>query len=332
MVKEITKLRKWRSFDMIRLRMASHEDRTKIAQFIAQLNQEKEHHIGYCGEQQDEIQHTLSEEWNTAEGNISLSQSFVVAFEEQEQGEALIGVLGFDIDMDATSAGISAEVWGPFVQHEAWQEQAKQLWEYWLSFARQAPKKQQVDQYRFFINKANSRAIRFVESLHGEFKSEEVVLHIEQSAIRPNEQTSNPMQPLHPDFQQAFILLHDNTFPGTYYSGAEVIERIQEEKGKRRVFTCTVEQELAGYIYVEVEPEFGEASIEFIGVEPQYRGQGIGTQLLQQALSWMFSFEQIQSITLCVSADNSQALHVYEKAGFKRKHTLVFYTVSSAKS
>ncbi len=84
--------------------------------------------------------------------------------------------------------------------------------------------------------------------------------------------------------------------------------------------------ELLGYIYVEAEPEFGEANIEFFGVDQAKRGQGIGKQLLSGALKWLFSFESITSITLCVSAENRNAIELYKKVGFQLEHELYYFT------
>ena len=61
--------------------------------------------------------------------------------------------------------------------------------------------------------------------------------------------------------QSAFAELHDRLFPTTYYNGAELVERLNEN---RRAWLT---EDLLGYIYVECKPDHGWASLEFVGVD-----------------------------------------------------------------
>ena len=81
-------------------------------------------------------------------------------------------------------------------------------------------------------------------------------------------------------------------------------------------------EELLGYAYYEINVEMGEASLEYIAISSQAQNQGLGTMLLKEALTEMFSFPQITEIQLCVDNTNSQANHVYLKAGFEPKDIL----------
>ncbi len=84
--------------------------------------------------------------------------------------------------------------------------------------------------------------------------------------------------------------------------------------------------ELAGYIYVEAEPEFGEGNIEFFAVNELQRSKGIGKKLLIMGLKWLFLFDSISSIKLCVNLKNEKAINLYKKVGFKQKHQLSYFS------
>lgn len=58
----------------------------------------------------------------------------------------------------------------------------------------------------------------------------------------------------------------------------------------------------------------GEADLG-IGLLPPYRGRGVGTRMLQQALAWARG-RRLARLTLTTRTDNSRALHVFEKCGF----------------
>ncbi|MGV3465591.1 MAG: GNAT family N-acetyltransferase, partial [Heyndrickxia sp.] len=80
------------------------------------------------------------------------------------------------------------------------------------------------------------------------------------------------------------------------------------------------------YIYVEANPEFGEANIEFFAVKEEFRGKGLGRRLLNIALQWLFSYENIHEVTLCVNSVNEKAIRLYQKAGFEHVHDLCFFS------
>lgn len=75
----------------------------EVAHFIAQLNIEEQHNIGYCGQHEQELLRTLQEDF------IDGEFTSIVAAYDNEHIQALIGL---DIDGDST------EVWGPFSINE----------------------------------------------------------------------------------------------------------------------------------------------------------------------------------------------------------------------
>ena len=65
--------------------------------------------------------------------------------------------------------------------------------------------------------------------------------------------------------------------------------------------------------------DFRERTAEFtIGIgEPDYRGQGLGTEATRLTLDYAFTALGLHNVMLRVMAFNPTALHVYQKVGFR---------------
>ncbi|WP_374015951.1 GNAT family N-acetyltransferase [Paenibacillus thiaminolyticus] len=288
-------------------RAGAFPDKRTLASFIAGLNRDPKHHVGYCGQEPDEMEHALEHEFP------ALDEAFAV---QVERGE-LVGALGLDID----AGGRSAEIWGPFLSctQDEWQRRAMQLWNRMRNELAQ-----RVDTFYGFYNELNRNAHQWMMRLGAELKSTEVVLEAERALH--NRHAHPSVRELSSLLSGEFLRLHESVFPGTYRSGPDILERIN---GNYCVFMFEDEDGLQGYIYVEREPEFGEGRIEFIAVAPSARGRGIGAALLQRGLGYLFEDPRIEKITLCVRADNEQALRLYRNAGFHELHRLRFYTIAA---
>lgn len=289
-------------------RAGAFPDKRLLASFIAGLNRDPKQHVGYCGQDPDEIEHTLEHEFPP------LDESFAVRYERGE----LIGALGLDIDAGSRRA----EIWGPFIRcpQEQWQQIAMQLWNRMRNAAAH-----RVDIFYGFYNEMNEDCQQWMRQLGATFKGAEVVLKADRT--RPLRQAHPSVQELSPSRFDEFLRLHDVAFPGTYCGGPEILERMNAD---HCVFMYEEEDRLQGYIYVERDPEFGEGRIEFIAVDPSAQGRGIGTALLQRGLDYLFADPRIEDITLCVRADNEQALRLYRKSGFHELHRLRFYSIAAS--
>jgi aminoglycoside 6'-N-acetyltransferase len=99
---------------------------------------------------------------------------------------------------------------------------------------------------------------------------------------------------------------------------------------------CIVEYEGEAIGYIQFYPldnegieEYGcEAVIgdiygmdQFIG-EPRFWNRGIGSQLIQATVDYLFNEKDAVKIVMDPQAWNTRALHVYEKCGFKRVRLL----------
>ncbi|MTI96480.1 MAG: GNAT family N-acetyltransferase [Firmicutes bacterium] len=273
------------------IRQATARDIPALARFMAKLNHNPAHHVGYCGADWREVRGDIGE------FGLPVDKSFVVL---EAQGQ-IRGVLGFDPDAER------AWIWGPFITVQPWLPAAQALWAAMLPLLPRS-----ITRLDFFYDLANSNALTLMNCFGAKETSREVILRATRSSISRSPVVGSvgdlPLQ-----LEARFIQLHDSLFPGTYYSGQEILCR---RNHLRRLLTCTDGAELNGYIYLEAEPESGGGSLEYIGVKPSARGRGIGLALLTSGLDWLFSFASIDKLRLCVNVENQAAIRLYQRAGF----------------
>lgn len=270
-----------------------------LAVFLAEMNNKPTHHIGYCGEQTEEIVNTLENDFS----DLEWSQSFKVAYEE----DRIVGALGFDIDLEERSA----EVWGPFVLVD---DLAEPLWKSLYKTVAD-----QVDHFHFFYSGENELVKRFIATKGGIEKGKHVVL-VAQKGVQASCVTGEIVS-YEASCWEAFKTLHEEAFPKTYYDAETICSRLNEQN--ELLVLKADDQRIKGYVYIEADPAHGEGSIEYIDVSDAFRKQGIGTRLLQEALLRLFAFEEIDGIKLCVNASNTVAIGLYKAAGFDVKNDLI---------
>ncbi|MGH4124137.1 MAG: GNAT family N-acetyltransferase [Clostridium sp.] len=289
---------------MIKINTIKNNGIYKLAEFVSFMNSKENHNIGYCEKTKEEVLNALYEDFE--EGTIE--KYFVGAYD----GEKLIGVLGIDVDEEKNYG----ELWGPFVD-ELYSEE--NVWsKLWLFL------KENIlnccGSFGVFCNSKNIQCIEFAKEYGFRNTGEHFIMRLSRDEfkeifdVKDFELTS--------EYYNEFKLLHDENFPNTYYSGSDILSRINDH---RKVFFIKDNEELIGYIYAEVEPEFGESCIEFFGVREDMRGKGLGSKLIRVAINWIFSFEEIHNIKLCVSFENLQAIKLYSKVGFEEECKMVFY-------
>ena len=279
-------------------------DTKELSIFLSKVNQKKRSHIGFCGQNPKEINQTLREDFISNEGTVN----FFIARNSLGQIVAAIG-----LDIDETTG----EVWGPFNQTSSVKLQ-HELWDQLLNA------NPTVQNYEFFINKENIQQQLFMDEIKAENKGEHLKLVIkEQDYDKPSEVISTLFE--QSDFK-AFEKLHNDSFPTTYYDAKTINERLSTKNILRILKTTS--NEFQGYAYFEIDTEMEEASLEYIGVSSKFQNKGLGTIMLKEALLEIFSYPQINEIRLIVENTNSQANHIYMKAGFKPIDVLISYQFS----
>lgn len=267
-----------------------------VADFIARLNVDPTHQIGYLGDNPDEIVESLTEESSVLDNSVV----------GRRDGE-LVGFLGFDADLDLDRAWI----YGPLVSDSRWDETATRLWdelETLVSFP--------VTELEMFFNVANENAERFAQRHAFEHYKD---VHVLRFGGSPLPEPPDGVEDIPDELHHQLVALHDSIFPKTYWSGKQIIERLN---GTRRCLVVADKGKLLGYAYVEVDPRFGEGNIEFLGVAEASRGRGVGTKLISFAVAWMFSFENMKETWLVVDDDNVAARHLYKGLGWQPIHAM----------
>ncbi|MUV39099.1 hypothetical protein JNUCC1_02971 [Lentibacillus sp. JNUCC-1] len=277
------------------------KDLKTLSLFLAQMNKEKTSHIGFCGEKPEEIHQTLKDDFIGDGGDVNF-------FVCRNDSGVILAAIGLDID------GMTAEVWGPFNQTSSVEKQ-NELWAH-LLHANPA-----VETFQFFINKENTQQQLFMDEIKAEEKGEHLTLQITKKDFEDvGVMKSTPF--VRSDFQ-AFEKIHNGIFPDTYYDAATIKDGLSNDHVLRLLKTES--NEIQGYAYFEIDTEMGEASLEYIAIASEFQNKGLGTMLLKETLSEMFSYPQINEVTLTVENSNSLANHVYLKAGFKPKYVLKNY-------
>jgi len=94
--------------------------------------------------------------------------------------------------------------------------------------------------------------------------------------------------------------------------------------GENVILVARVEDKLVGLCWcVLFNPGTGlEAEVAEVYVDPDFRSQGIGGQLLRQAVR-LFRQRNVTFAAVWTRESNPQAVRLYEEAGFRRTEQLV---------
>ncbi len=281
------------------LRLMTPDDLDAAVDFVARLQADLMQMIAYLGTEANDIRHSLE----------GFEPDWTRATQLAYEGERLMGLLGVDTSEAIGRAWLN----GPLVNGADWVATADQLYA-----AAQQLMPDYVREHELFVDVANLNVAGFA-ARHGFVSgTPEASLHFGREYLGqvPDESASL----LNAADHAALVELHDRIFPNTYYTGAEILERLGE---RDRVFVATAsENGLAGYIYARVEPGATNGYIDFVGVAESARRQGIGRRLVSAATRWLFTFPEVEEVTLTVNAGNGGAIVLYKQLGFEHKQTL----------
>ncbi len=266
----------------------------ELVQFVAHLNSDSEHHIGFFGEGEADIRAALTE------CLIPSSQGFRLAYENDQ----LIGVFGMDADPEINRAWL----FGPIIDHEDWHTIADQL------YARVLPLiPVTIRDYDIFCDVQNIRMESFAARHGFPLNSENAVLTLAREHYHTAAERKTHVISYQEDFFESFAALHKTLFPNAYFTARQMVEKIDEN---HQLFLALQDDELLGYHFCKIEPASKSGYVDFIGTDASARGRGIGADLLASGVDWMLSAPTTEKINLTVNADNIAARHLYEKFGF----------------
>lgn len=94
---------------------------------------------------------------------------------------------------------------------------------------------------------------------------------------------------------------------------------VQERINQAKSIVAVIDGKIAGSVGLRREP-FRKKHLADLGiaVKKEYRNSGIGSALLQEAINQAQAMSGLEIIALEVSQNNLPAIHLYEKAGFKK--------------
>jgi ribosomal-protein-alanine N-acetyltransferase len=96
--------------------------------------------------------------------------------------------------------------------------------------------------------------------------------------------------------------------------------------GEPGFLVATVNGRVVGYVVADTVPNAGRTlgHVKDIAVHPDYRGRGIGAQLLGSALTVMRE-KRASRVRLEVRESNDSAIRLYRRFGFQFRRTLPRY-------
>jgi ribosomal protein S18 acetylase RimI-like enzyme len=114
----------------------------------------------------------------------------------------------------------------------------------------------------------------------------------------------------------ALLALHETLFPSSYLKPSDFAEAVGDAS-RRLLACCAADGSLLGYLHAKDDAEQPEIYIDYLGVAPEARGQGLGGALLAAALGWGRALGRPRA-SLTVREDRAAALALYERSGFRQ--------------
>lgn len=266
----------------------------ELVQFVARLNSDASHHIGFFGEGEADIRASLSE------CLIPTSDGFRLGYEEQK----LVGIFGVDADAEISRAWL----FGPLVDHDDWHTIADQLYAEVLGLIPVG-----IRDYDLFCDVQNTRLEGFAVRHGFALGSENAVLTLLRENYKSTAKSNTPIRAYQTEFFEQLDHLHKTLFPKAYFTARQMVERVDQN---RQLFLAVEDGRLLGYHFCKIEPDTESGYVDFIAADTAARGRGIGADLLAAGLDWMLAAPTTKKIHLTVNADNVAARRLYEAFGF----------------
>ena len=114
-----------------------------------------------------------------------------------------------------------------------------------------------------------------------------------------------------------FMLYAPDEYTVTEVEASEQLERVTRS-GHSRAIVASSDSGLVGFLNVmgSQVPRLRHSAVLAVGVRRSHWGQGIGSRLLMEALRWAPT-ARLSRLELYVALDNTRAISLYEKAGFR---------------
>lgn len=108
--------------------------------------------------------------------------------------------------------------------------------------------------------------------------------------------------------------LHDSLFPGTHTTGAALVRSTDPR------LVAVEDGAVVGYVAAEVQSD-GTGYIDYLGVDPHARRQGVGRRLVIDATNLLLR-SGVTSVNLTVREHNTAARALYDSLGFTHERLI----------
>jgi ribosomal protein S18 acetylase RimI-like enzyme len=275
----------------------------ELVSFVAGLNSDSAHHIGFFGEGEADVRASL------AEYLIPPADAFRLAYD----GDQLAGIFGVDADPEINRAWL----FGPLVEYEDWHTIADQLYAEVLPLI-----PVDIRDYDLFCDVQNIHIEAFALKHGFPLSSENAVLALTRENYKPAANRQTQITPYQENFFEPLQKLHKTLFPNAYFTARQMVEK---RDNNHQLFVAAGDGQLLGYHFCKIELESASGYVDFIGTDPSARGRDIGADLLASGVDWMLGTPTTKKISLTVDADNIAARSLYEKFGFVTERVMRGY-------
>jgi ribosomal protein S18 acetylase RimI-like enzyme len=305
---------------MYEIRPARDSDLDQVLDLLVRLQSVPGHHIGYHGETRVELADEFAElHWPT---------TTLLAVDDADR---VHGVLSTDVD-----PALGRAWWhGPFVDVPAEHPAADRIWERTADAlydaARALPALRDITDNELFGHVEHRRLAAFAHR-HG-FPGGEYTSLLALDGVRlvrvigsvPDrppglDVREFPVPPTDSVAAAALIRLHDESFPNTYLSAAQLLAG----ESDRTIVAAYDAGRLVGYAAGRAHPT--EYYLDFVAVAPQSRGRGIAGALVTTVVQRLAEVHgRKERVCTTVAGGNAASRRMLHNLGFQPMSELVGY-------
>lgn len=308
-------------------RFADQGDLSAVTELIVRLQADHAHFIGYLGETTEELSAEL------AEFEPDWASCSVVATDESGR---ICGVLSVEADPALGRSWLH----GPFVDvpvnHPAgsriWDQTADALY----AKAAELPQLRGIHDRELYGHTAHRRLAAFAERQKFTAGRASSIFVVDGDGLRnlllreascPTTGPARDMRalPTDPAIHEAVAVLHERCFPKSYLSGRQLVDQV----GDRTVVVAMDGDTVLGYAAGKQQTE--EYFIDFVAVEPDVRGSGVGAALVTE-LIWKLAATHgaRPQAAAAILEGNDASVRMFDRLGFHLLLELVAYRTKAA--
>ncbi|MBM7813365.1 GNAT family N-acetyltransferase [Saccharothrix algeriensis] len=310
---------------MYDIRFAGQDDLAAVLALLVRLQADTAHHIGYLGETLGELTEELAEfepDWPSCT---------VVATDDSGRP---CGVLSVEVDTELHRVFLH----GPFVDVPVNHPAGSRIWDQTADalYAAAAPLLRGIPDREVYGHTEHRRLAAFAER-HGFTAGRASGIYVldgdglrglllrEASCPRTGPAREMRVLPTDAAVHEAVAVLHERCFPKTYLSGRKLVDG----DGKHTVVVAMDGDRVLGYAAGKAEP--GEYYVDFVAVEPDVRGGGVGAALVTE-LVWKLAERcgARPQAAASILAGNASSQRMFDRLGFRRHLELVAYRANRA--